>query len=309
MQPENPDKRSRTLSDLTVGGTHFEAPNKSHSVASRFKQVRQMNDPKTTNLAGRPGTDPIGVFDYDPPVVIEVDANGVILPIAHQNGLTVIVPRWPFPAPVGSSNFLYIYLEGDEVFNQNYPSPLTEPDYRPVIAPRFFAADGTYRLHYETITEGNPAYSGDTILVVRRTPPVLLVEPEFPSRSLQGYLNCGSTPRLWEKVIVRIPVPTLVDWFENDELRLEWTGYASLNASGPVLFTHELKKVLTAQEVVEGYDFLITDYVQYVKPLEKNSSALAVYSIYRNGVPFAKSSPGLIKVDRIIPGTNRSCEP
>lgn len=266
-----------------------------------------MSDQKTTNLEGRSGTDPIGVFDYDPPVVIEVDANGAILPIAHQNGLTVIVPRWPFPAPVGSPNHLYVYLNDVEAFHQVYPSPLTEPDYRPVIAPEFFAADGKYRLHYVTITEGNPAYSGDRNLIVRRTPPVVLVEPVFPSINLHGYLHCTSVPLLWVKVVVRIPVPKLVDWFENDELRLEWTGYASLNGSGPALFTHELKKVLTRKEVLEGYDFSIVDFVNYVKPLKKNASALAVYSIYRNGVPIAKSSPGLVKVDRTIPGENYYC--
>ncbi|PKA73211.1 hypothetical protein ATI02_6333 [Pseudomonas baetica] len=268
-----------------------------------------MADQKTTNVAGRRGTDSIGVFDYDSPIVIEVDANGVILPVAHQNGLTVIVPRWPFPAPVGSANLLNIYLNEDEVFQQNYPSPLTEPDYRPIIAPEFFAVDGTYRLHYETITDGNIAYSGDRVLSVRRTPPVVLIKPVFPSANLWGYLNCKSTPKLWEVVIVRIPVPKLVDWIENDELRLEWAGYASLNGSGPALFIHELKKVLTPQEVVAGYDFWIDDYVQYVKPLEKNASALAIYSIYRNGVLIAKSSPGLVKVDRLEPGEEYSCGP
>ncbi|TMU70950.1 hypothetical protein FGA82_27515 [Pseudomonas fluorescens] len=268
-----------------------------------------MTDQKTTNPAASRGTDPIGVFDYDPPVVIEVDASGVILPIAHQNGLTVIVPRWPFPAPVGSPNFLYIYLDEKEVFQQNYPSPLTEPDYRPIIAPEFFAVDGTYRLHYETITDGNPAYSGDKFLIVRRKPPVVLDEPVFPSANIWGYLNCTSTPLLWERVIVRIPVPTSIEWREDDEVRLGWVGYASLNGSGPALFTHELKKTLIRQEVVTGFDFWIVDYEQYVKPLEKNASALAVYSIFRNGVPIAASSPGLVKIDRKIPGEDYACGP
>jgi hypothetical protein len=253
--------------------------------------------------------DPISTLDYAPPDVVEVDANWVVLDIAHQKGLTVIVPRWGAPSPDGMPNDLYVYLNDGEVFHDSYLSPLTQPEFRPVIAPRFFAADGTYRLTYETVTNGNLAYSGFRELIVRRLPVILLPEPSFPTANLWGYLNCLTEPPMWVVVIVLIPLPIKIHWREGDELHLSWSGYKSLNGSGMSLFSHTVVETLMAQDVDDDYEFRITDFKKFIEPLEKNASVLAAYSIFRKGVLIAKSSPGLVKIDRAIPGESYYCGP
>lgn len=251
--------------------------------------------------------DPISTLDYAPPGVVEVDANWVILDIAHQNGLTVIVPRWDSPSPDGLPNELYLYLNGTEVFHATYISPLTQPEFRPVIDPKYFSTDGAYRLTYETVTTGNHAYSGHQDLTVRRLPVVMLPEPLFTSANLWGYLMCLTFPPIWEVVPVLIPLPKKITWQVDDELHLLWTGYKTLNGSGTALFSHTVIKTLTAQDVIDDYEFRITDFKNFIEPLEKDASVLAVYSIYRAGLLIARSTPGLVKIDRTIPGQSYFC--
>ena len=253
--------------------------------------------------------DPISTLDYAPPGAVEVDANWVILEIAHQNGLTAIVPRWDAPSPDGKPNDLYVYLNDREVFHDTYLSPLTQPEFRPVIDPKYFSTDGAYRLTYETVTNGNRAYSDPRDLTVRRLPVVLLPEPGFPAATLWGYLNCSTQPPIWVVVIVRIPLPKKITWRVDDELHLLWSGYKTLNGSGTPLFSHTVIRKLTAQNVVGDYRFRITNFKKFIAPLEKNASVLAVYSIYRKGVLIAKSAPGLVKIDRAIPGESYYCGP
>ena len=272
-----------------------------------------MSDAKSTT-DGKPESSllseaPIKVFDYTPPNAVEVDAAGVILPVAHLNGLTVIVPRWPNPSPDGQRNDLYIYLDDTEVSYTWYDSPLNQPEFRIVIEPRFFANDGVIQLWYQTITSGNDAFSEKRPLTVRREVPEL-VGPLFPDATLHGYLNCDSTPKLWEKLRVSVPVPTKIKWQVNDELLLSWQGFATLNGSGDALVSTEFLRVLTAEDVAQGYVFSITEYELYIKPMVKNASAVAIYSIRRNGVLIGRSNKkdGLVKIDRTIPG-EESCGP
>ncbi|MFJ4246818.1 hypothetical protein [Pseudomonas sp. NPDC089741] len=253
--------------------------------------------------------DPISTLDYAPPGVVEVDANWVILDVAHQNGLTVIVPRWDSPSPDGLPNELYLYLNGTEVFHDTYISPLTQLEFRPIIDPKYFSIDGTYRLTYETVTTGNHAYSDPRDLTVRRLPVVLLPEPVYPAATLWGYLNCFTQPPIWVVVIVRVPLPTKTTWQVDDELHLFWAGYETLNGSGTALFSHTVIKTLTAQDVIGDYEFRITDFKNFIEPLEKDASVRAVYSIYRKGVLVAESSAGLVKIDRAIPGESHFCGP
>lgn len=252
---------------------------------------------------------PIKVFTYDQPDAVEIDAAGVILPVAHLNGLTVIIPRWSNPSPDGERNDLYIYLDDTEVSHTWYDSPLNQPEFRIVIEPRFFANDGVVELWYLTVTSGNDAFSEKRPLIVRRTPVAELAEPSFPDATLGGYLNCSSTPKLWESLRVSVPVPTLIKWQVGDELRLCWRGFTTLNGTGPALVSTEFLRKLTKEDVAKDYVFSITEYELYIKPMEKNASALASYSIYHNGVLVGTSKVGLVKIDRIISGEVISCGP
>jgi len=52
--------------------------------------------------------------------------------------------------------------------------------------------------------------------------------------------------------------------------------------------------------VIGDYEFRITDFKNFIEPLEKDASVLAAYSIYHKGSLIAKSAPGLVKIDRTM---------
>jgi len=258
---------------------------------------------KSTPVSASSGTSG-GVLSYDAPDVVEVDADGVLLPIAIRNGLTVVIPLWPNHARDNTrTDELRIYLDDVLVFSQGYPGPITQPEFRILIEPRFLTGDSV-ELSYETITEGNLAFSLKKPLIIRL---LQLSEPTFTSASLFGYLNCKSEPRIWDAVPVKIPVPTRVTWRAGDECRVTWQGYASLNLSGPIIVDGTFSRILTAGEVSQGMEFNITPFNRYIEPLEENASASATYRLYRSGVVIAGSAVAHVKVDRKESGKPGFC--
>ncbi|MDN3219532.1 hypothetical protein [Pseudomonas nunensis] len=246
-----------------------------------------------------------GVLAYAAPEAVEVDADGQLLPIAFRNGLTVIIPLWPNPARDDTQvDELNIYLDDLLVSTQRYRGPLTQPEFRIVIEPRYLTGDGTVQLWYETLTDGNIAFSLEKTLILRLPE---LLQPGFPSASVHGYINCTTQPRMWDSLPVKVPVPTKITWRVGDECRLLWVGYATLNGSGPVQVTGSFSHELISDDVGKGIEFDIKPFRLYIEPLTSNASAMASYKIYRSNIPIAGSKLGLVKIDRKIPGESGFC--
>ncbi|SFG96384.1 hypothetical protein [Pseudomonas sp. NFACC45] len=256
------------------------------------------------------------------PLSIEgVGADRILPPEASIVGATLLIPMWVSPSEKeGSSDLLEIWVlepgAADEIgfYSNAFPVPVTPPP--PITLPaQYLQRDGEIRLIYRVTRgdDGNPDTSLPQVFIVNRPPPVNLKEPRFPSATLWGYLNCDSQPKVWERLLVRVPAQP-GRFMRDDECALDWEGFYNLNGTDPIVGTAlRLTKLLTQEEASSdlGFDFILESdkYEQYIKPMERNASALASYTLYRNGIAQGKSAPGLVKIDRIIPGQSLSCGP
>lgn len=258
-----------------------------------------------------------GVDDYDAPEVVGVDVNdpeGLIPIELITKGLEGIVKRWEnYPDLPPRKDRLKVAWEFagtvtwvfDELI---YPVPPERLNIK--IDPSFLAEDGVAYLSYEVLLEDlNPIPSAKRKLTIDSAP-VDLLEPEFPSANLYGYLNCDADPPLWDGVRVKVlPDPGFA---LGDVLIVHWEGYKSLNGSGrPIANTYKQirKTILTSEELDKGVEVLIEPFVPHIEPMINKASALARYSLERNGRIVRRSKTGLVRIDRIIPGETIPCGP
>ncbi|CAH0270435.1 hypothetical protein [Pseudomonas brassicacearum] len=256
------------------------------------------------------------------PLRIEgVGADNVLPPEASIVGAKLFIPEWEAPSQTtGKSDLLEVWVvaPGSPVeipfHREPFPVPVNFPDFV-LLPPEYLQIEGDIRLRYR-VTAGddeNEDTSSPQVFIVKRPTPVNLAEPDFPSATLWGYLNCSSQPKLWESIFVHVPAQP-GRFAKDDECVLDWEGFTTLNGRDPIPGTAlRLTKLLTQEEATstQGFDFVLGSdkYEQYIKPMERNASALARYTLYRNGGALGKSPPGLVKIDRIIPGEALSCGP
>jgi hypothetical protein len=258
-----------------------------------------------------------GVDEYDAPEVVGVDVDdpeGIIPIELITKGLDVIVKRWEnYPDKPPRKDRLKVAWESagtvtwvfDELI---YPIPPEQLIIK--IDPSFLAEDGVAYLRYVVSLEDlNPVCSAKRKLTINSAPFDLLA-PEFPSANLYGYLNCDADPPLWDGVRVKVPPDP---GFElRDVLIVNWEGFKSPNGSGqPIANTYKQirKTILTLEELDKGVEVLIEPFVPHIEPMIDNASALARYSLERNGRIVRRSKTGLVHIDRIISGELIPCGP
>ncbi|MHC8400869.1 hypothetical protein ACYZTX_15705 [Pseudomonas sp. MDT1-17] len=250
-----------------------------------------------------------------------VGADGLLPPEASVVGAKLLIPMWEAPSvKPGNGDLLEIWVlepgaaQETLFYSNRFPVPVTIPAFF-LLPAQYLQREGEISLRYRVTAEdtGNDDTSMPQRFTVKRAIPVNLAEPTFPSATLWGYLNCSSLPKLWESVFVHVlaqPGRFVLD----DECVLDWEGFTSLNGVGSIPGTAlQLTKRLTQEDASssKGFDFILESdkYEQHIKPMEKNASAVAQYTLYRNRVALGKSSPGLVKIDRGVPGESASCGP
>lgn len=248
-----------------------------------------------------------------------VGADGVLPPEASNNGAKLLIPMWINPSvKPGNGDRLSIWVTelatGIETlfYSNRFPVPVTIPAFF-LLPAQYLQRDGEISLKYRVIAEdhGNEDTSLPQQFTVKRQVPVNLAELIFPSATLWGYLNCSSKPSLWEAVIVRVPAQQ-GRFAKDDVCAMDWEGFYNLNAVGPIPGTAlRITKTLTQADAEQGFEFRLESdkYELHIKPMKNNASALASYTLYRGGIALGKSKPGLVKIDRAIPGESNFCEP
>jgi hypothetical protein len=256
------------------------------------------------------------------PLRIEgVGADNVFPPEASIQGAKLLIPEWAAPSQQpGNSDLLEVWVvtPGSPIevliYGHYFPVPVVFPEFV-LLDAQYLQQEGDVVLKYR-VTQGDTGNedtsSPQTFHVINPTP-VNLAEPVFPSATLWGYLNCSSQPKLWERVLVHVPAQP-GRFAKDDECVLSWEGYASLNGIGPIAGTAlQVRKFLTQEEAssAQGFDLVLESdkYEQHIKPMERNASALASYTLYRNGSALGKSPPALVKIDRVVPGQALPCGP
>ncbi|WP_426205910.1 hypothetical protein [Pseudomonas sp. TWP3-1] len=262
----------------------------------------------------------VGIFAL--PLTIDgVGADQVLPADAHINGVTLRIPPWVAPTlKPGTRDLLEVWIREPGASSETrfhsstYPFPVVFPGSIHLPA-QYLQLIGSCTLRYR-VTAGDTGNEDDAIpqdFILRRSIPINLKEVTFPNATLWGYFNCTTSPPIWVVVIIRVPAQP-GRFRANDVCELDWGGFTTLNGVNAIPGTAlRLPKTLSQQEATspQGFDFRIESihYDKHIKPMEINASALASYTLYRNGVALGKSAVELVKFDRGIPGQSVSCGP
>ncbi|MFJ2280306.1 hypothetical protein ACIOUG_04125 [Pseudomonas sp. NPDC087803] len=262
----------------------------------------------------------IGVLAM-PLSIVGVGADGVLPPTASTDGAQLLISLWPDTSiKPGNSDLLEIWVTEpgatvEELFYSNaFPVPVAAGYPGEFLLPaKYLQRDGDIVLRYRVTLgdNGNEDTSNAQTFTVRRPVPENLAAPTFPHATWLGYLNCNTTPKLWEEVWIDVKAQP-GRFMANDECVLEWQGFEAINGRNPIPSTKlEINKTLTQAEADDGPLFILGSdkYERYIKPMQSNASATARYTLYRNGIALGRSPFELVKIDRFLPGSNFPCGP
>lgn len=244
------------------------------------------------------------------------DPAGTLPPDAKQVGFVAVIGRWlNFPPPDARIDRVEIFIVGDPnpVAWGEYGAADNAPEFRIRVDPAKLPNVPTFELFYtvRSINLTTSPLRRLTFAIV--APPQLLKEAVFRDANLWGYIGCHkSNPQdpeslyIWEGVRIEIPFDDLFK--QGDVISLEWQGWDSLNGSGNALtpvfvFTGAVNDVTNKKPVL----IVIRPFVGHIEPMRDNDSATATYQLLRNGVPIFRSFTGLVKIDRVIPGSSSYC--
>lgn len=134
-----------------------------------------------------------------------------------------------------------------------------------------------------------------------------LTEPAFPHADRYGYLNCGSEPKLWEGVTVRVPGDPR--FAAGDRIELEWQGCENLNGTGPITgASGTFSRTLSAAEASNGFDQVVLPFDKLIAPMVSNGSATARYTLYKANGTVGLSYMDFVKITRTLP-SGQVCGP
>jgi hypothetical protein len=245
-----------------------------------------------------------------------LDPAGTLPPDAKQNGIVCIIDRWPaFPVlPDTRIDRVEIFILGNPNFIAwaEYGAADNAPEFHIRIRPDLLPDLATFEIYY-TVRSVNLTTSLSRRLTFAITPPQLLKEVTFPDATLWGYIGCKKNNPLdpdalfiWEGIRILVPFNDLFQ--TGDVISLAWQGWDSLNGSGAALtpefiFTAPVTDVANKRPVL----IVIRPFAAHIEPMRKNHSATAKYLLLRNGIPQFSSFTGLVKIDRVIPGSDGFC--
>jgi hypothetical protein len=243
------------------------------------------------------------------------DPAGTLPPDAKQNGIVCIIGIWPaFPVDTRIDR-VEIFIVGNPKFVAwaEYSAADNAPEFHIPIAPLSLPNLATFEVYY-TVRSINLTTSPSRRLTFAITPPPqLLEESTFPDADLWGYIGCTKNNPLdpdalfiWEGIRTLIPFNDL--FRVGDVISLSWQGWRSLNGTGAALtplytFTAAVTDVANKKPVL----IVIRPFATHIEPMRENDSATTEYLLVRNGVSIFSSFTGLVKIDRVIPGTPGFC--
>lgn len=260
-----------------------------------------------------------GTLAPEGPPVDDVPPSGQVPASILMNGGQARVPLWPIYADqIGKVDRLVVYWRRDgtttTVYDQNKPGPIMETEFVIPLPVHLWAGDGVAYLYYRARPIqpiGNWFTSLDTELFIDHSviPLPRLEDVDF-LYTTNGYLNCGTTPPIWDGVFIRIPYQ---GFLEGDECVLTWRAYRTLNPTPESyidgtegVFTHELTKA--EAENPDGFVLPPIPWVNHLEPLIYGCG-MAQYKIRSAGVFIGESELKRVKVDRYLPGETGPCGP
>ena len=133
-----------------------------------------------------------------------------------------------------------------------------------------------------------------------------LQAPDFTHADKQGYLNCCTTPRIWEGVIIRVEGNPA--FAAGDTVEVHWQGYDDLGSTEPIDGTQWSEvRVLTGTEAINGFEFVVP-YLVHIEPMVNKGSATAYYTLIKADGGYGSSRRQQVYIDRTLP-SNEVCGP
>ncbi|WP_434589034.1 hypothetical protein J3Q09_14790 [Pseudomonas sp. R4-83] len=246
------------------------------------------------------------------------DPDGIVPQEILENGTIGRVPRWanfpqpPAPGDPADYTILYVFWEQNseiiEIFKETYTYIDDKPEFVFSLTAEHMEKNGIASIYYCLEgRNGNPDPSPPRKLTIVHPPKPTLREPAFPDANINGYINCSTMPRVWEKIRVEIVPETAGIFEELDECVLVWQGFDCLGAGGaPLTPRYTFDKTIIGDESVKGF-IIDIPFDPYIRPMVDNDSATASYTIFRRGVPVHVSHRGLVKIDRVRVGEPEPC--
>ncbi|AUM72836.1 hypothetical protein C0J56_21820 [Pseudomonas fluorescens] len=201
-------------------------------------------------------------------------------------------------APVES----YIVQPGDaagKIVSFSIPWSAIEQDKNNRALPVHYTTDNGVNQQVSRVTEVDVG-----IVYIENLP-----EPVFPdaAQNTDFYLNCCTVPRLWEGVRVR--VEGNVDFDAGDTVILTWQGCRNLNGTDPIPgVTDDFRKLLSADEAANGFEFVILPYETLIAPMVNNNSGMAHYRLEKTTGVVGRSKKDFVKITRTYP-SGAVCSP
>lgn len=158
------------------------------------------------------------------------------------------------------------------------------------------ANNPAFPVTYRTSNGVNEQLAPSQTVNINIVPPVKFPPPEF-LHAENSWLNCQTSPPLWEGVHVRVNKHIAIQ--DKDELRLRWQGTLGFAGNRPIPETSEVFVEPWAPiDDTRGYHDFIVPYLPYVQPMKDNGGAMAEFSVWRKGVRVGSSQVRYVKIDR-----------
>ncbi|WP_176704505.1 hypothetical protein [Pseudomonas bananamidigenes] len=222
------------------------------------------------------------------------------------SGTRIVIPR---PADTFPNDQVMVFWNQNSVettiFDQSYPAGIVDPFIYVELTPQQMAIDGVAYVYYKLWKGGggNPDDSPLRKLTIDHTPLLTFPEPLAVHATLWGYLNNNTNPPLTSGATLRVrPLNSIA--LPGDVAWIEWKGYRTLNGSGPEVTEAygRWDKTLSSTDITNGFNYVVP-FQRHISSLIDNDSAVFVAQLFRNGRIIAESAKGLVKIDRVTPGT------
>ncbi|MFL6878492.1 hypothetical protein ACJ6YJ_26980 [Pseudomonas marginalis] len=164
------------------------------------------------------------------------------------------------------------------------------------------------QVYYTTFNGVNEQLSNFTEVNVDVVPPLVFQRVEYPSANDNLFINCGSSPAMWDHIPIRI-LPEGA-FRKDDDLVVTWQGYEEFGGGGKAitLTADTLTHRLTEQQAQEGYTFKQSNYEEKIKPIRSphpnspGSSVGVTYTLWRKKRIIGSSRERYAKIDQKYSG-------
>ncbi|WP_192551800.1 hypothetical protein [Pseudomonas sp. IzPS59] len=233
------------------------------------------------------------------------DLDGHVSRDIQLAGTRIAIPGPEDPKP--KDELMVVWVQDSletTIFNDDYPAGFIDPFVYAPLKPEQLATPGVAYVYYRLWKGGggNPDESPWRKLTIHK-PPLTFPELLAVGATLWGYWNNNKIPPLTSGGSLKIP--SLLNIALSGYVAvITWRGYRSLNGSGPEVKEAfgQWRRTLSDTDITNGFMHEVP-FPNYISSLIDNDSAVFICQVFDGSRLVAESKKGLVKIDRVTPGT------